>query len=127
VRLRQICPPTAVPTDAPPAKNAIPTRVLTDAPLPSLSFSLKRADTPLTYSPTVVDHGPSNATSWIVTDTLPSAADLAIELSEPIQVVPGETTVYTLTIRNQGPAPASGIVLTNVLSKGVMPVWSQPA
>jgi uncharacterized repeat protein (TIGR01451 family) len=73
------------------------------------------------------DHGPSGATSWILTDTLPSTADLAIRLLEPIQVVPGETTAYTLTIHNRGPAPATGIVLTNGLPKGVMPVWTQPA
>jgi len=121
-------PPTATPTDAPPpAKTAIPTRVLTDTPLPSLSFSLKRADTPLIHTPNVVDHGSFDATSWVIADTLPSGADLAIQLSEPIQPVPGEATVYTLTIRNQGPAPATGIVLTNVLSKGVMPVWTLPA
>jgi uncharacterized repeat protein (TIGR01451 family) len=95
--------------------------------LPSRSYSLKRADTPLTYTPAVVDHGPSEATSRIVTGTLLSAADLLFEPSEPIQVIPGETTVYTLTIRNQGPAPATGILLTHVLSKGVIPVWTQLA
>ena len=121
-------PPTATLIDAPPsAKTAIPTRVITDVPLPSSSFSLKRADTSLAYTPTVVNHGPSDATSRNITDTLPFVADLAIQIPEQIQIVPGETTIYTLTIRNQGPGPATGIVLTNVLPKGMIPVWIQPA
>ncbi len=118
----------ARPTDASqPAITAVPAHFLTDAPSPSSSSSLKRANTPFTSTSTVVDHNPSDATSRIVTDTLPFAANIAIQVLEPIQVVPGETTVYTLTIRNQGPAPATGIVLTHVLAKGAIPVWTQPA
>jgi uncharacterized repeat protein (TIGR01451 family) len=51
----------------------------------------------------------------------PSAADLAI------QAIHGETGVYTLTLRNLGPDPASGIVLTDVLPSGITPLWTEPA
>ncbi len=94
--------PTVTPTDAPLfAGTAVPTRIPTHAPLPIPTPSIEPG--------------------------LPSAADLAIQVSGPVQVVPGETTIYTLTIRNRGPAPATGIVLTDVLPKGVIPVWTQSA
>jgi len=54
-------------------------------------------------------------------------ADLAIQASGPVQVIPGETTIYTLTVRNRGPASATGIVLTDVFPNGVIPVWTQSA
>lgn len=56
-----------------------------------------------------------------ITDPDPSAADLAI------QAIPGGMSVYTLTVRNLGPGPATGIVLTDVLPSGVTPLWAQPA
>jgi len=55
------------------------------------------------------------------------AADLAIQVSEPVQIVPGETTIYTLTVRNHGPAPATSILLTDTLPNGLIPVWAQSA
>jgi len=54
-------------------------------------------------------------------DPAPSTADLAIG------AIPGETGIYTLTIRNLGPDPATGIVLTDVLPSGVVPLWTEPA
>jgi uncharacterized repeat protein (TIGR01451 family) len=50
-----------------------------------------------------------------------SAADLAI------QAIPAETSVYTLTVRNLGPDPATGVVLTDVLPSSVTPLWTEPA
>jgi uncharacterized repeat protein (TIGR01451 family) len=120
--------PTVTPTDAPlSARTAAPTRIPTHALLPSPPPSIEPVDEPLTYTPTITDQGPSDATGMIVTDSLPSAADLAIQVPGPVQVVPGETSIYTLTIRNHGPAPATGIMLTDVLPKGVIPVWTQAA
>jgi uncharacterized repeat protein (TIGR01451 family) len=51
----------------------------------------------------------------------PSAADLAI------QVIPAETSVYTLTVRNHGPDPATSIVFTATLPSSVTPLWTEPA
>jgi len=82
--------------------------------LPSPPPSIEPAGEPLTYTPTVTDPGPYDA-------------DLAIQIPGPVQVVPGETTIYTLTIRNRGPAPATSILLTDVLPQGVIPVWTQSA
>jgi len=82
--------------------------------LPSPSAPIELADQPLTNTLTVTDRGPP-------------AADLEIQVLGPIQVVPGETTIYTLTVRNDGPAPATGIVLSDVLPQGVTPVLTQPA
>jgi uncharacterized repeat protein (TIGR01451 family) len=39
----------------------------------------------------------------------------------------GEAGAYTLTVRNLGPDPATGIVLTDVLPSGVTPLWTEPA
>jgi uncharacterized repeat protein (TIGR01451 family) len=120
--------PPVTPTDAPlSARTAAPTRIPTHALLPSPPPSIEPVDEPLTYTLTITDQGPSDATGMIVTDSLPSAADLAIQVPGPVQVVPGETSIYTLTIRNHGPAPATGIMLTDVLPKGVIPVWTQAA
>jgi len=107
--------PTVTPVDALlPAKTAVPTRIPTYASLPSPSPSIEPADEPLTTTLTVTGQGSYDA-------------DLAIQIPGPVQVVPGETTIYTLTIRNYGPAPATSVVLTGVLPKGVIPVWTQPA
>jgi len=57
----------------------------------------------------------------------PSTSDLAIQIPGPVQIIPNETTIYTLTIRNLGPDLATSIVLTNVLPAGVIPVWTQLA
>jgi len=99
---------TVTPTDASlPTRTAAPTP--TTLPVPT--------HTPLPSD--VVYPRPSPATGL--------AADLAIQVSEPVQVVPGETTIYTLTVRNHGPDPATDILLTDDLPIGVIPVWAQSA
>jgi uncharacterized repeat protein (TIGR01451 family) len=45
----------------------------------------------------------------------------------PTQVVLGEATVYTVTLYNRGPHPATGVVLTDVLAHGLTALWAQPA
>jgi uncharacterized repeat protein (TIGR01451 family) len=96
--------PTATPTHAPLAvKTAVPTPTSLPSPPPSVG----PAGEPGTHTLTI-------------TDPDPSAADLAI------QVIHVETSVYTLTVRNLGPDPATGIVLTDVLPSGVTPLWTEP-
>jgi uncharacterized repeat protein (TIGR01451 family) len=57
----------------------------------------------------------------------PAAADLAIEIPDKVEIVAGETTVYTLTLRNHGPEVATSIVLTGMLPIGVTALWAEPA
>jgi uncharacterized repeat protein (TIGR01451 family) len=52
--------------------------------------------------------------------------DLEIQAAVPNQVAAGGTTAYTLTLYNRGPAPATGVVLTDVLPIGVIPAWTEP-
>jgi uncharacterized repeat protein (TIGR01451 family) len=89
-------------------RTAIPTLVPASASLPSPSPTAELAAEPLVPTPTIKS-------------SAPSAADLAIE------VIPDETSIYTLTIRNLGPDPATGIVLTDVLPSRAIPLWTEPA
>jgi uncharacterized repeat protein (TIGR01451 family) len=57
----------------------------------------------------------------------PPAVDLAIQGPGPLQVSSGKTAVYTLTILNPGPAPVTGIVLTDDFPSGLVPLWTRPA
>ena len=99
--------PTAAPAGTPlSARTAVPARHPTDVPWPSPS-SIVPAGTPPVHTAT--------------------AADLSIQVAGPARLVPSGTAVYTLTLRNDGPAPATGIVLADVLPQSVVPVWAQPA
>ena len=91
------------------AKQEQPTVIPTDTPLPARTASPTRIATEASLP------GP------------PPLIDLAIQGSGSIEVVPGETTIYTLTVQNRGPDPATGIVLTDVLAQGLIPIWIQPA
>ncbi|MGD8794424.1 MAG: hypothetical protein PVF47_17875 [Anaerolineae bacterium] len=93
----------------PSATPAIPTAEPLSGPLPSIAPTGQPAASPT----------PATAPG-------PSAADLAIQIEGPAQIVPGETTLYTLTIRNHGPDPATGLVLTDLLPGGLTPRWIRP-
>jgi uncharacterized repeat protein (TIGR01451 family) len=73
---------------------------------------------PVSASPSSVE---PHTQSRSLVDPASSVADLALRTST------GETSVYTLTVRNLGPDPATGIVLTDTFSGGVIPVWTEPA
>lgn len=101
--------PTATPEGIGLAgETGVPTRVPVSAPLPSPTPRVEPAAKSPTH-PTAVGNPD------------PAAADLAI------QVIQTETGVYNLTVRNLGPDPATGIVLTDVLPSGVTPLWTEPA
>jgi uncharacterized repeat protein (TIGR01451 family) len=100
----QQVPPAAAPTHTlPVVKTVVPTPTSSPSPTPSV----EPAGEPLT--PALTSTEPGSRT-----------ADLAI------QAIPGETSVYTLTVRNLGPDPATGIVLTDVLPSEVTPLWAEP-
>jgi uncharacterized repeat protein (TIGR01451 family) len=71
--------------------------------------------------------GPTRIATDASSSSPPPSIDLAIQGSGSIQVVHGETTIYTLTVQNRGLDPATGIVLTDVLANGLIPIWTQPA
>jgi uncharacterized repeat protein (TIGR01451 family) len=50
-----------------------------------------------------------------------------VQSAAPVEAAPGETVSYTLTIRSLGPTPATGAVLTDVLSSSVTPPRAQPS
>ncbi len=115
-------------TDAPPSVGvAAPTGIPSDAPWPSPFPSATLAGEPLTHTLAVTERGLPRAAGRMATNKPSSAADLAIQVPGPVQIIPGETAAYTLTVRNHGPGPATGIVLTDVLPQGVTPIWTRPA
>ncbi|MGD2147775.1 MAG: hypothetical protein PVH41_13850, partial [Anaerolineae bacterium] len=65
-------------------------------------------------------------TSTPITSPSPPV-DLAILGSESATLVPGETTVYTLALQNKGSTLATGIVVTDTLPPGLIPVRAEPA
>lgn len=103
--LISLCVDAVVEANTLPSTIAVPTNILINA--------------------TAIDYSPSAVASRIITDTA-LVADLAILSTQPT-LIPDGTIVYTLTIRNQGPSPATDVVLTNVLPKGITPVSTQPA
>lgn len=82
---------------------------------------------PLVPTAIVEDRSPSAPSDSSAHQEAPPATDLEIQVPESVPVVPGETAAYTLTVRNNGPAPAADIVLTDVLPGGLIPVWTQLA
>lgn len=90
---------------AAPADSAL-SLLATSAPLPTLEPPVA----PSRQAPTPVAP---------ITQVRPPA-NLAIE------AISGEPGTYTLTLLNQGPGPATGIVITDVLPSGVSRVWVQP-
>jgi uncharacterized repeat protein (TIGR01451 family) len=53
------------------------------------------------------------------------AADLSIRAAGSVISV-GDTLLYTITLLNRGPSPATGIVLTDSLPLGTTLAWSRP-
>ena len=72
---------------------------------------------------------PSTANnSATVTTTILDPADLSVTVKDaPDPVVAGRTLTYTLTVRNAGPDPATGVVVTDTLPAGVTFVSAKPS
>ncbi len=59
--------------------------------------------------------------------TIRPAADLTIRADASGRVHVGGELIYTITVTNSGPSPATGIVITDVLPAGTTLAWSRPA
>jgi uncharacterized repeat protein (TIGR01451 family) len=96
------------------ATTATATHIPLGAVLPSPLPSIEPADKLPSQTPAAVEEGPPDA-------------DLAIEIPGRVQIVPGATNVYTLTVSNRGPGSATNAVLTDALPSGATPLWTRPA
>ncbi len=99
------------------AKQGLAPPTLTGAPLPTEAIAPTPATPPAPTSTPLPTPPPATGL----------AADLALQASEPVEIVPGETTIYTLTVRNHGPSTATSILFTDTLPNGLIPVWAQAA
>jgi uncharacterized repeat protein (TIGR01451 family) len=127
----QLAQPTAPAADvslsAPTATaEAVPLPAASDMPLARPQRTAGLADEPITSTLSTGDDAPPPAASADTADDIPSAADVQIQIAKSVDLVPGQTTLYTLTLHNQGPGPATGIVVTDLLPMGLRPVWTQP-
>jgi uncharacterized repeat protein (TIGR01451 family) len=72
-----------------------------------------------TVSGTEHDSNPNNNTSTAITEVNPEA-DLSItKTGSPDVVLPGNNITYTITVTNEGPSNATGVVVTDLLPAGV--------
>lgn len=71
----------------------------------------------------------SEKSMGFVGQILRERADVAISQKGPDSVKPGETALYTLTVRNAGPRAAGGVLVSDVLPPGVAfdPAQSDPS
>ena len=66
------------------------------------------------------DPNPLNNTATVVTHVTPPTADLALGLTAaPASTVVGSTLTYTVSVTNNGPVTATGVLVTNILPSGV--------
>ncbi len=86
---------------------------------------------PITNTVTVradqADPNPANDTATVTTTTLPPPpADLSVLVTAaPPAIALGQTLTYSIAVTNDGPSPASGVVVTNVLPAGSSVISSQ--
>jgi uncharacterized repeat protein (TIGR01451 family) len=72
-----------------------------------------------TVSSTSTDLNLANNSAMLATSVVPDQADLAVAITAPSGVVAvGGSVIYTVTVTNNGPAPAAGVVLTDALPAG---------
>lgn len=71
-----------------------------------------------TVSSATADPNPGN-NSAAVNSTVTTSADLAVTVSGPGKVTAGTSFTYTISLTNNGPSDAQGVVLTDTLSAGL--------
>jgi uncharacterized repeat protein (TIGR01451 family) len=83
----------------------------------SPSFSGNVTNT-ATVSSTTADPNAGNNSSSIVTN-VGAQADLAVSKNGPATANPGQNVTYTVTVTNNGPSPATGVVVTDPTPAGL--------
>ncbi len=91
---------------------------------PTLTFSMTApsSDGSVSDSATVsssFDSVPGNNTSSASTNVLVAQADLSITKSGPPSVNAGQNIVYTIVVTNNGPQPATGVVVNDSTPSGL--------
>ena len=71
-------------------------------------------------SSTTEDPNPSNNTSTVDVEVVPSADVSVTKTADPNPVIPGEMLVYTINVSNVGPSDAQNVVLTDVISSDII-------
>jgi uncharacterized repeat protein (TIGR01451 family)/fimbrial isopeptide formation D2 family protein len=72
-----------------------------------------------TVSSVTPDSNPANNSQTVLTTLGPASADLAVTKAGPATVVSGGNVVYTITIQNNGPSDAAGVMLADPLPPGL--------
>jgi uncharacterized repeat protein (TIGR01451 family) len=94
------------------------TMVITSTYSTSPSFS-GNVTNQATVSSTTADPNTGNNSSSIVTTNVGAQADLAVAKSGPATAIPGQNVTYTVTVTNNGPSPATGVVVTDSTPAGL--------
>ncbi|WP_460285307.1 SdrD B-like domain-containing protein [Clostridium sporogenes] len=71
-------------------------------------------------SSTTEDPNPSNNTSTVDVEVVPSADVSVTKTAAPNPVIPGEILTYTINVSNAGPSNAQNVVLTDVISSDII-------
>lgn len=71
-----------------------------------------------TVSSLITDPNTGNNSSSATTN-VGAQADLSIVKSGPVSVVPGQNLVYTITVTNAGPSPATGVTVSDLTPVGL--------
>jgi uncharacterized repeat protein (TIGR01451 family) len=70
------------------------------------------------------DFTPGNNSVTVQTEVTPATADLVVGIAAvPNPVLNGSPLTYTVSLLNNGPSPATGITVTNILPFGVQIQW----
>ncbi|SDE61004.1 isopeptide-forming domain-containing fimbrial protein [Auraticoccus monumenti] len=85
------------------------------------SFTGTSLSTTATVSTATTDPAPGND-STTLSSPVGRAADLTVTKTGPESVTAGEALGWTVTVRNDGPSSAEGVVVTDQLPTGVGPV-----
>ena len=106
------CRWAAFPADGDPAEVVVHATVAADAPAGTVTNTASVA--------APADDDPSDNSSSVDVEVVQSA-DVSVVKTADATAVPGEAFGYTLTVRNDGPSTARGVVLSDTVPAGFVP------